>query len=147
LETRRAPDDFIEETTADGCRIVRATGQDLLLAFYFTHYNKRCFDNTLPDMPVFWAKSISRPDGSHPIALHVPQTESPIRRQYIVLHEKLAGMFPFERLTLLHEMVHAKLGDTVGHGEEFIAEFKRVLDATRWEEMGCIDSPKAQEPT
>jgi hypothetical protein len=137
-------DDYIEEVTTDGYNIVRKTGQDLLLAFYFADYNKRCFDNTLPGMPVFWAKSISYTDGSHPIGLHVPDTDSPIRRQYIVVHEKLAGMFPFERLTLLHEMVHANLGNAVGHGEEFIAEFKRVLDATRWAEIGCIDSPSSE---
>jgi hypothetical protein len=34
-----------------------------------------------------------------------------------------------------------KLGPESGHGEDFIAEFKRVLDANKWEVLGCIDAP------
>jgi hypothetical protein len=138
--------DLIEDVTQDGCRIVREAGQDMLLSAYYTIYNQQCFDGTLPEMPIFWAKSISLSDGGHPMALYVSE-ESPVRRRYIVLDEKLSSMFPLERLSLLHEMVHVKIEPISGHGDEFIAEFKRVLDANHWEVMGCIDLPKLQEST
>jgi hypothetical protein len=138
--------DPIEEVTQDGCHIVREAGQDMLLSAYYTHYNEKCFDGSLPDVPIFWAKTISLLDGSRPMALYVSE-EAPVNRRYIVLDEKLSDMFPLERLCLLHEMVHVKIEPISGHGEEFIAEFKRVLDANQWEVMGCIDSPKPQEPT
>jgi hypothetical protein len=45
-------------------------------------------------------------------------------------------------------MVHVKLGPDCGHGEEFVAEFRRVLDANKWEVMGCTDgSPPNVENT
>jgi hypothetical protein len=132
--------EVIEEMTQDGCRIVRDVAPDLLLCAYYKGYNEKYFDGSLPQLPVFWARTITLPDGGHPVALYVTQ-ESPVKRRYIVLHEKLSDMFPLERLCLLHEMVHAKLEPVFGHGEEFIAEFKRALDANRWEVMGCIDSP------
>jgi hypothetical protein len=49
-------------------------------------------------------------------------------------------MFPLERLCLLHEMVSVGIEPIGGHGEEFITEFKRVLDATGRDVMGCVDS-------
>jgi hypothetical protein len=44
-------------------------------------------------------------------------------------------------------MVHVKLDRVYdGHGEPFINEFRRVLDANKWEVMGCIDEPaKSQQ--
>jgi len=137
--------DLTEIVTQDGCRILREAGPpDFLLCAYYAGYNQRYFDGSLLEMPVFWAKTISLPDGKHPMALYVSE-ESPVKR-YIVLDEKLLGIFPLERLCLLHEMVHVKIAPVSGHGEEFIAEFKRVLDASHWEEMGCIDSPRLQGP-
>jgi len=126
--------------TKDGYRIVREAGPpDFLLCAYYAGYNQRYFDGSLPEMLVFCAKTISLPDGKHPVALYVSE-ESPVKR-YIVLNEKLKDMFPLERLCLLHEMVHVKIEPISGHGEEFVAEFKRVLYASNWEEMGCIDTP------
>jgi hypothetical protein len=136
--------ELVEETTQDGYRIVREAQPDLLLGMYYAAYNQACFDGSLPDMPIFWAKVICSPKGNHPVGLYVPEEDAVIKRRYIVVDERLSSMFPLERLILLHEMVHVKLGPDIGHGEEFIAEFKRVLDATRWEEMGCIDSPDLQ---
>lgn len=63
-----------------------------------------------------------------------------LKHRYIAIDDTLSGMFPLERLCLLHEMVHVKVGPEFGHGEEFITEFKRVLDANKWEVMGCVDS-------
>jgi len=140
-----SPDDLTEDVTQDGYRIVRKVGQDMNLLAYYTVYNQRCFNGSLPSVPIFWAKSISFPDGSQANALYVSE-ESPAKR-FIVLNEKLSDMFPLERLCLLHEMVHVKLEPISGHGEEFIAEFKRVLDANQWEVMGCIDSPMPRQPT
>jgi len=135
--------ELIEEITQDGCRIVREARQDLLLRIYYTAYNQRCFEGRLPEMPIYWAKAISLPDGRRAVALYVSE-EFPVGRRYIVINEKLSDMFPLERLCLLHEMVHVKIEPISGHGEEFISEFRRVLDASDWEVMGCIDSPKPQ---
>jgi len=88
---------------------------------------------------IYWAKSIATPDDSHANALYVSEV-SPVKRRFIVLDEKLSDMFPLERLCLLHEMVHVGIEPIGGHGEEFITEFKRVLDATGWDVMGCVDS-------
>ena len=129
--------DPIEEVTQDGCRIIREAGQDMLLCVYYAGYNRKCFDDGLPEMPIFWAKTISLPDGKHANALYVSEES----RRYIVLDERLKDMSPLERLCLLHEMVHVKIDPIPGHGEEFIAEFKRVLDVSQWEVMGCFDSP------
>jgi hypothetical protein len=131
--------DVDEEVTQDGYRVLRETSQDMLLWAYYVHYNHSCFGGRLPTMPIYWAKSIATPDGSHANALYVPEV-SPVKRRFIVLDEKLSDMFPLERLCLLHEMVSVGIEPIGGHGEEFITEFKRVLDATGRDVMGCVDS-------
>jgi hypothetical protein len=136
--------DRIEEVTADGWRIVRERGVDMILSAYYMSYNHQLFDKCLPEMDIFWASSIASPDGRHANALYISE-ESPVKRRYIVLDENLNSMFPLERLCLLHEMVHVRLEPISGHGDEFIAEFKRVLDANRWEVLGCIDEPMPRE--
>jgi hypothetical protein len=129
-----------EEVTQDGYRIVRVgKSGDVLLQEHYKSFNQECFDNTLPFVPVCRARSIRTPQGGRANALYIPADETLAKRDYIVIDETLCGMFPFERLCLLHEMVHVKLSPQVGHGEEFIAEFKRVLDANKWEVLGCID--------
>ncbi len=74
-----------------------------------------------------------------------------VKHPYIAIDDQLSGMFPLERLCLLHEMVHVRVGPDNGHGQEFIAEFRCVLDANKWEVMGCMDSspqtPKTSEGT
>ena len=135
---------LIEERTQDGWRIVRENNFPLDLSSYYYSYNEKYFDNTLPCVPVYWAKTITPPHGGHANALYVSE-ESPVKRRYIVLYERLSGMFPLERLCLLHEMVHVKIGSNEGHGEKFISEFKRVLDANGWTVMGCVDSPEPRE--
>jgi hypothetical protein len=37
--------------------------------------------------------------------------------------------------------LHVKLGPESGHGEDFVAEFKRVLDANKWEVMDALTLP------
>lgn len=123
-----SPDGLIGEMTQDGCRIVRKPRPDILLLAYYRCYNQQCFDGTFAPVPIFWAKSIFLPCGSRANGLYVYE-ESPTKR-YIVLDEKLSDMFPLERLCLLHEMVHLKIEPICGHGEEFVGEFKRVLDAS-----------------
>lgn len=140
-----ATPDVVEEVTQDGYSIVRETAQDMLLWAYYLHYNQKYFGGSLPSMPIFWAKSICTPDGSHANALYVSE-DSPVKRRFIVVDEKLSGMLPLERLCLLHEMVHVKIEPISGDGEEFITEFKRALDADRWEVMGCIDPRLASNP-
>jgi hypothetical protein len=139
-----SPRNLVEEVTQDGWHIVLEPKVDIILMTYYASYNERCFENKLPRMAIFWATSITSPAGDHANALYVSQ-ESPVSRRYIVLDQKLNGMFPLERLCLLHEMVHVKLEPILGHGDEFIAEFKRVLDANRWEVLGCIDEPMPHE--
>jgi|HubBroStandDraft_6_1064221.scaffolds.fasta_scaffold433114_3 hypothetical protein len=138
------PDGRVEEVTQDGWRIVRDAMQCATLMGYYMHYNFSCFAGELPDTPVFWAESITLPDGkSHANALYV--SDESLGRPYIVLDKKLESMMPLDRLCLLHEMVHVSLGPAVsGHGERFIAEFKRVLDANRWEVIGGSDSLDAK---
>lgn len=126
---------LIEEVTQDGYRIAREAKQDMLLWAYYKSYNHLCFEGSLPEMPIFWAASLALPDGRDVNALYVSEES----RQYIVLNKRLMDMAPFERVSLLHEMVHVKIDPISGHGEEFIAEFRRVLDADHWEVMGCID--------
>jgi hypothetical protein len=128
----------IEDVTDDGFRIRRENKRDMMLEFYYLHYNKQYFNGRLPFFPVFWAKSIKLPDGGHANALCV-SADSSVKHGYIVIDETLSDMFPLERLCLLHEMVHVSIGPELGHGPEFIAEFKRVLDADKWNVMGCTD--------
>lgn len=129
---------IVEEVTQDGFRILRESAEDMLLWAYYTHYNHMCFSGSLPPVPLYWAKSITLPDGGHANAVYVSEeTPDGQKRRYIAVDEKLQSMFPLERLCLLHEMVHLKVP---GHADDFIAEFKRVLDANKWEVMGCIDA-------
>ena len=134
-----APIDLVEDVTEDGWRISREDKRDMLLESYYVIYNKQCFNNSLPFVPVCWAKRITHPDGSRANAIFVPG-DALLKRPYIAIDDTLSGMFPLERLCLLHEMVHVKLGPECGHGDDFIAEFKRVLDANKWEVMGCADA-------
>ena len=142
------PADLIEDVTEDGFRICRENKRDMLLEAYYMIYNKQCFGGSLPFVPVCWAKSITLPDGHRANAIYLPG-DSLVKHRYIAIDDQLSGMFPLERLCLLHEMVHIRVGPDNGHGEEFIAEFRRVLDANKWEVMGCIDSspgaPKINE--
>lgn len=144
LSLEPSPKNLVDEVTQDGWHIVREPKVDMILLAYYMVYNQRCFDNNLPEMAIFWATSIASLDGGHANALYVSE-ESPVKRRYIVLDENLNGMFPLERLCLLHEMVHVKLEPVFGHGDDFIAEFKRVLDANHWEVLGCIDEPMPHE--
>jgi hypothetical protein len=139
-----APPDLIEDVTEDGWHISRDDKRDVLLEAYYTIYNTQCFNGSLPFVAVRWAKSIILPDGQRANAVYVPG-DALLKRRYIAIDDTLSGMFPLERLCLLHEMVHVKLGPESGHGKDFIAEFRRVLDANKWEVMGCIDAPP-QEP-
>jgi hypothetical protein len=134
------PDELAEDVTEDGWRIFREKGRSALLEMHYTMYNRQCFNGTLPLIAVYWAKRISLPDGGHANSIYVPG-DALVRGRYIAIDDTLSGMFPLERLCLLHEMVHVQLGPESGHGEDFIAEFKRVLDANKWEVMGCIDCP------
>jgi hypothetical protein len=118
----------------------------MLLNAYYMIYNKQYFDGSLPVIPVCWAKRITLPDGHGANAVYVPG-DALLKRHYIAIDDTLSGMFPLERLCLLHEMVHVKVGPESGHDEQFIAEFKRVLDANKWELMGCIDSAPQACPT
>jgi ribosomal protein S18 acetylase RimI-like enzyme len=135
----KSTDDLSEEVMQDGCRIVGISGADLNLLAHYEIYNRKYFDATLPAMPVFWAKAIYLADRRRANGLYVCE-ETPTKRRYIVLDEKLSGMFPLERLCLLHEMVHVKIEPVHGHNGKFVAELKRVLDADGWEVMGCVDS-------
>jgi hypothetical protein len=121
-----------EHVTRDGWRIVYDGSLDPLLIRQYVAYNHTCFDGSLPEIPLVWAKSIRSPEGRHAHGLYVSE-ESPEKRRYIALDEKLSDMFGLERFCLLHEMVHAKLDPIPGHGDEFLSELKRVLDAIHWE--------------
>jgi hypothetical protein len=134
-----SPADLIEDVTEDGFRICRENKRDMLLETYYMIYNRQCFGGSLPAVSVCWAKCITLPDGQRVSAIYVPG-DSLIKRRYIAIDERLAGIVPLEQLCLLHEMVHVKVGPDLGHGEEFINEFRRVLDANKWEVMGCLDS-------
>lgn len=133
-------DNLIEDVTEDGFRVVRENRFDLLLNSYYMIFNQQLFNGSLPQVPVFWAKRITQPNGHGATAVYVPG-DAKLKRRYIAIDDTLSGMFPLERLCLLHEMVHVKVGPDCGHGEEFVAEFRRVLDANKWEVMGCIDGP------
>jgi hypothetical protein len=129
----------LTEDVCNGWRILRENKLPGLLQMYYAMYNKQCFDGSLPFVAVIWAERITQPDGTPANAIYVPG-DAALRRRYIAIDGRLSGMFPLERLCLLHEMIHVKLGPESGHGEDFIAEFKRVLDANKWEVMGCIDA-------
>jgi hypothetical protein len=123
-----------EHETQDGWRIVYDGRVDMLLMAHYMAYNNACFDNSLPDIPLVWAKTIVSPAGQRAHGLYVSEESPDGRRQrFIALDEKLSAMFGLERFCLLHEMVHAKLDPAEGHGPEFIVELKRVLDVTSWE--------------
>ncbi len=121
-----------EHVTQDGWHVVYDGRGDMLLWGHYTAYNHTCFDGSLPDLPLVWAKSITSPDGHRAHGLYISE-ESPVKRRYIAIDEKLSDLFGLERFCILHEMVHAKLDPIEGHGEEFLAELKRVLDAIKWE--------------
>lgn len=136
---------MIEEVTEDGIRICRDDKPNFELETHYWSLNRQCFNGSLPTMPVYWAESITVPDGSRANAIYVPG-DSVVKQRYIAMRNDLNGMFPLERLCLLHEMVHVAIGPDLGHGEEFIAEFRRVLDANKWEVMGCTDTPLQSLP-
>lgn len=123
---------LLEDETQDGWHIVYDRSRDPDLIRHYMEYNHACFDGSLPDIDLVWAKSIRSPEGQPAHGLYVSE-DSPERRRYIALDEKLSDMFGLERFCLLHEMVHTKLDPVKGHGEEFLSELKRVLDAIHWE--------------
>jgi hypothetical protein len=123
---------LLEDETQGGWRIVYDRSRDPDLIRHYMEYDHACFDGSLPDIDLVWAKSIRSPEGQHAHGLYVSE-ESPERGRYIALDEKLSDMFGLERFCLLHEMVHAKLDPILGHGDEFLSELKRVLDAIHWE--------------
>jgi len=137
---------FEDAKTENGCYIRRNTHRSGMLEMHYAMYSRQCFSGSLPFVSVYWAETITFPDESHPNAIYVPG-DSLVKHPLIAINEALCGMFPLERLCLLHEMVHVKIGPESGHGEEFITEFKRLLDANRWEVMGCIDMPEPSQPT
>jgi len=73
-------------------------------------------------VPVCWAKSITSLTDTAANAFTCRRLL--VKHRYIAIDDQLSGMFPLERLCLLHEMVHIKVGPDNGHGEEFITEFK-----------------------
>jgi hypothetical protein len=119
-------DDVIEDVSEDGFRIVRENKFDLLLNSYYMTYNQQLFNGSLPQVPVFWAKRITQPNGCGASAVYVPG-DAKLKCRYIAINHTL-GMSPLERLCLLHEMVHVKVGPDCCHGEEFVVEFRRVLE-------------------
>jgi len=134
--------DLVEDVTENGSRIRRFNRLDLHLNSCYAILNKQCFNNALPGIPVYWAEHIDiQPDHLHSNAVYVPG-DSVIKDPYIAIDDCLAGKYPLDQLCLLHEMVHVRIGPEFDHGEVFIAEFKRALDANKWEVMGCIDAPR-----
>jgi hypothetical protein len=99
----------------------------------------------VPQLSHVWARMITQPNGHRVNAVYVPG-DAAVKRRYIALDDRLAAMFPLERLCLLHEMVHVMVGPECGHGEEFIAEFRRLLDTNKWEVVGCIGGPPTVTP-
>ncbi len=128
--------DPIEDLTEDGFCIRHRNTRDMNLEQYYDIYNRQCFGGNLPFTPILWAESITEKDGNRANAIYV-SGDSKLKKRYIAIDERLCGMFPLDRLCLLHEMVHVRLGPDSNHGEDFICEFRRVLDANKWEVMGC----------
>jgi hypothetical protein len=136
------PDDVTLDTSENGWQILRRNEPDGTLQMDYAIYNRQCFENALPTVRLYWAQRITQPNGRLANAVYFPGDAG---RRYIAIDDRLEYMLPLDRLCLLHEMIHLKLG-TESHGEDFVSEFKRVLDANKWEVMGCIDDP-AQSPT
>jgi hypothetical protein len=132
---------LVEDHTEDGRCIVRELGPNFGLQRTYDSFNRQYFSNSLPRIRVFWAKSITYKDHDYTSRANgiFVTPDSLIKQPYIAIDEALSNVSPFEYLCLLHEMVHVKLGADIEHGEEFIAELKRVLDANNWGLMGCLD--------
>jgi hypothetical protein len=79
-----ADDDVIEDVSEDGFRIVRENKFDLLLNSYYMIYNQQLFNGSLPQVPVFWAKRITQPNGCGATAVYVPG-DAKLKRQYIAI--------------------------------------------------------------
>jgi hypothetical protein len=150
------PEGYIAEVTLDGYRVVHDKNVASIMQIYYASFNKHCFNGELPTVPVCWAKHIQGPGGDfahvNGVYVHDKNAEGKTMRRFIAIDETFAGLPPLDRQILLHEMVHVKLdGIYDGHGEPFINEFRRVLDADKWGVMGCIDAPankeQAQQPS
>lgn len=94
---------------------------DPTLKRWFREYNKKYFDNKLPNVYCFWEPSFVTSD------------------ELGELWEKEPGLFilridpaikfckELSRITLLHEMSHLKLWPYLGHGKGFPAEIARLI--------------------
>jgi len=131
------PADLIEDVTEDGCRICRENKRDMLLEQYYMIHNKQCFGGSLPFVPVCWAKSITLPDGHRANAIYLPG-DSLVKHRYIAIDDQLSGMFPLERLCLLHEMVHIKVGPDNGHGKNSSPNSGACLTRTSGKLWGAL---------
>src|ERR1700722_1838008 len=103
----------LTEDVCNGWRILRENKLPGLLQTYYAMYNKQCFDGSLPFVVVIWAERITQPDVTPANAIYVPG-DAVLRRRYIAIDGLLSGMFPLERLCLLHEMIARQTRPRVG---------------------------------
>jgi hypothetical protein len=131
--------DIEEITTGDGAVIRRYQEYALDLSVYYAAYNRKYFENKLPNVPVHWASEIRLRNRHSANALFVSAEGATDRPPFIVVHEKLQGLEPLPRQCVMHEMVHVSLSlmGIFGHPEQFTDEFLRVLILDRLEVMGC----------
>lgn len=87
--------------------------KDLRRAFRF--YNRKYFNNELPEVDLCWKKIDSRLFGY-------------CDGDQIVIHENLRETTSLWKLTLLHELVHLK-NMRWGHGKKFQNEMRRLANA------------------
>jgi hypothetical protein len=132
----------IADYTEDGRCIVRDVKPNYALQTAYDGFNRQYFNSRLPRIRVYWAKSITYKEHDHTSRANgiFVTPDSLVKHPYIAIDENLSKVSPFEYLCLLHEMVHVTLGADIEHGEEFVAELKRVLDANKWDLMGCLDA-------
>lgn len=94
---------------------------DKTLKRWFREYNKRYFDNALPNATIFWEPAFVTTEDLGEIWEKAPGV-------FIVRIDpavKFCG--DFTRIILLHEMMHLRLWPYRDHGEKFQAEKARLI--------------------
>jgi len=91
----------------------------------YNHYNRKYFNSELPaDTVLIWSPC----DDADAIC---DWPNPPAKTARIRIDPSLTRHTNATKLTLLHEMIHVKLG-RAGHGKKFWAEVQRLWEAEAW---------------
>lgn len=102
----------------DYLSIFMLTNKDL--KHWYKHYNKKFWQNRLPDIPVRFANTGKNWGQTH-FEGHEPA--------YIEISREAKKSRAVSLMTLLHEQVHVFLPDRIIHGPKFEAEMLRLAKA------------------